>query len=204
MGLQVCSRNSSRASMAESRRTRKLACASPPSAVTKKSRLLKRTCAPRTQLLTWLVICGLLKTMRRTKVPTWRANYWCFEPPTSKFVFARLARMVCSKDTRIYTGLGRMSLLLFVAAHVTGTCLQYGLQMDERGRRSQVSKESNGVELDSVGSGFSFFLPMGRPAFPFIGQGEGTGYKRERTRRKRASGVASSFASLRGSHRSCR
>ena len=27
-----------------------------------------------------------------------------FEPPTSKFVFARLARMVCSKDTRVYTG----------------------------------------------------------------------------------------------------
>ena len=33
-----------------------------------------------------------------------------FGPPTSKFVFARLARIVCSEDTRIYTGLGGTSL----------------------------------------------------------------------------------------------
>ena len=33
-----------------------------------------------------------------------------FGPPTSKFVFARLARMVCSEDTRVYTSSGRMSL----------------------------------------------------------------------------------------------
>ena len=32
-----------------------------------------------------------------------------FRPPMSKFVFACLARMVCSEDTRVYTGLGRMS-----------------------------------------------------------------------------------------------
>jgi hypothetical protein len=30
----------------------------------------------------------------------------CFEPPTSKFVFARLARKVCSEDIRIYIGSG--------------------------------------------------------------------------------------------------
>ena len=34
----------------------------------------------------------------------------CFEPPTSKFVFACLARMVCSEDIRVYTGSGGMSL----------------------------------------------------------------------------------------------
>ena len=33
-----------------------------------------------------------------------------FGPRTSKFVFACLARMVCSKDTRVYTGSGGMSL----------------------------------------------------------------------------------------------
>ena len=33
-----------------------------------------------------------------------------FGPPTSKFVFARLAWMVCSEDTRVYTGLGETSL----------------------------------------------------------------------------------------------
>ena len=33
-----------------------------------------------------------------------------FGPPMSKFVFARLARMVCSEDTRVYTGSGRTSL----------------------------------------------------------------------------------------------
>ena len=35
-----------------------------------------------------------------------------FGPPTSKFVFARLAQMVCSEDTRVYTGSGRTSLRL--------------------------------------------------------------------------------------------
>ena len=29
-----------------------------------------------------------------------------FRPLTSKFVFARLARTVCSEDTSVYTGLG--------------------------------------------------------------------------------------------------
>ena len=33
-----------------------------------------------------------------------------FGPPTSKFVFARPARMVCSEDTRVYTSLDRTSL----------------------------------------------------------------------------------------------
>ena len=33
-----------------------------------------------------------------------------FGLPTSKFVFARLARMVCSEDTSVYTGPGGMSL----------------------------------------------------------------------------------------------
>ena len=33
-----------------------------------------------------------------------------FGPPTSKFVFTRLARMVCSEDTRVYTSSGRTSL----------------------------------------------------------------------------------------------
>ena len=35
-----------------------------------------------------------------------------FESPTSKFVFARLTRMVCLEDTRVYTGLGGTSLHL--------------------------------------------------------------------------------------------
>ena len=29
-----------------------------------------------------------------------------FESPASKFVFARLTRMVCSEDTRVYSGSG--------------------------------------------------------------------------------------------------
>ena len=33
-----------------------------------------------------------------------------FRPPMSKFVFARLARMVCSEDKRVYTGSGGTSL----------------------------------------------------------------------------------------------
>ena len=35
-----------------------------------------------------------------------------FGPPTSKFVFAHLARMVCSEDTRVYTGSRGTSLCL--------------------------------------------------------------------------------------------
>ena len=33
-----------------------------------------------------------------------------FRPPTSKFLFVRLARMVCSEDTRVYAYSGRTSL----------------------------------------------------------------------------------------------
>ena len=33
-----------------------------------------------------------------------------FRPPMSKFVFVRLAQMVCSKDTMVYTSSGRTSL----------------------------------------------------------------------------------------------
>ena len=33
-----------------------------------------------------------------------------FEPPTSKFIFVHLAWMVCSEDTWVYIGSGRMSL----------------------------------------------------------------------------------------------
>ena len=33
-----------------------------------------------------------------------------FRPPTSKFVFARLAQMVCLEDTRVYTGSDGTSL----------------------------------------------------------------------------------------------
>ena len=35
-----------------------------------------------------------------------------FRPPTSKFVFARLDRMACIEDTRVYIGSGGMSLHL--------------------------------------------------------------------------------------------
>ena len=33
-----------------------------------------------------------------------------FGPPTSKFIFMRLAQMVCSEDTRVYTGSNGTSL----------------------------------------------------------------------------------------------
>ena len=44
-----------------------------------------------------------------------------FGPPTSKFVFARLAQMVCSEDTRVYTSLGGTSLHLVYYC----SCYQY-------------------------------------------------------------------------------
>jgi hypothetical protein len=54
--------------------------------VMKKSRFLKGTCAPLTQLTLRLAICGLMKATKHAKAPTWCASYWCFEPPTREFV----------------------------------------------------------------------------------------------------------------------
>jgi hypothetical protein len=64
-------------------------------------------------------------------------------------------------------------------------------------------EESNGVELGSVGSGLS---PLyGVSCLPFYrSRGRYRLHERERRRRKRVSRVASSFASLRRSRRSCR
>ena len=50
-----------------------------------------------------------------------------FGSPTSKFVFVCLAWMVCSEDTRVYTGSGGMSLLQFTAARVTDTWFAVGV-----------------------------------------------------------------------------
>ena len=46
----------------------------------------------------------------KTREQTKKTTVGVFGPPTSKFVFARLARMMCSEDTRVYTGSGGTSL----------------------------------------------------------------------------------------------
>ena len=66
-----------------------------------------------------------------------RGNYivGVFGPPMSKFVFTRLARMVCSEDTRVYTGSDGTSYVQFAAARVTGTWFAVGVtNRRERGR----------------------------------------------------------------------
>ena len=60
-----------------------------------------------------------------------------FEPLMSKFVFARLARMVCLEDIRVYTGSSRTSFVQFAAACVTGTWLAVGVT--NRRERERIS-----------------------------------------------------------------
>ena len=50
-----------------------------------------------------------------------------FGPPTSKFVFARLSWMVCSEDTRVYTGSTEHPYVQFAATRVTGTWFIVGV-----------------------------------------------------------------------------
>ena len=71
-----------------------------------------------------------------------------FGPPTSKFVFARLARMVCSKDIRVYTSLDRTSLRLVRCCSCYRHLVYsrgYKRTREGEGPKSLV-KGSNGVE----------------------------------------------------------
>ena len=58
-----------------------------------------------------------------------------FGPPMSKFVFARLARMVCSEDTRVYIGLGG-PYVQFAAARVTDTW--FAVRVTNRRERERI------------------------------------------------------------------
>ena len=81
------------------------------------------------------------EVMRRARTPTWRANYRCSISPDSKFVRASLFRMVMKGfDTRIYTGLGRMSLCPVQALALLHSKFAVGVTNGrERERGSQVS-----------------------------------------------------------------
>jgi hypothetical protein len=126
------------------------------------------------------------------KAPTWRANYRCFEPPTSKFISAHLARMVSVEDARNYTCSSRTSLRLVQCCSCYRLCVcSRGYKWEREGRdpKSLVSV-SNGVELLShdlraLGRLQNLLPLMGRLAFPFIGQQKGRGYTRERRREGR-------------------
>ena len=50
-----------------------------------------------------------------------------FGPPTSKFIFARLARMVCSEDTWFIMVRAERPYVQFTAARVTGTWFAIGV-----------------------------------------------------------------------------
>jgi hypothetical protein len=60
-------------------------CSSPPSVVTMKCRLPKRTSAPEAHPPTWLAIRSLKRSARCAKAPTWCANCRRLEPPISEF-----------------------------------------------------------------------------------------------------------------------
>jgi hypothetical protein len=98
----------------------------------------------------WLAIHSLVKSSRRAKAPTWCANYRCFKPPTSEFVFARLARMVCKEDTEGYTGSGGMSLRPVRTARILALVRSRGYKRVREGEGSQVSGGEVSHERASV------------------------------------------------------
>jgi hypothetical protein len=63
----------------------------------------------------------------------------CFGPPTSEFVFARLARMVCKRDTRVYTGSGRRYLRPVRAARVLALVCSRDYKRSREGTDFQIS-----------------------------------------------------------------
>jgi hypothetical protein len=140
-------------------------------------------------------LCAALADVTRRYI-WWSGVYECrcFELPTSKFVSVHLAWMVCSKDTKIYTGSGWMSLCLvrccscyrhYVCSRVTNGqererilslwWMELSLVLLPELRSLAIASESsNGLRLALVG----------HPTSPFIGQGEGAGYMRERERER--------------------
>jgi hypothetical protein len=75
---------------------------------------------------------------------------WCFGPPTSEFVLARLARMVCKKDTMVYTSSGEMSLRPVQAARVLALVCSRGHKRLREGMDSQISSGKVLCECVSV------------------------------------------------------
>jgi hypothetical protein len=91
-----------------------------------------------------------------------------FEPPTSKFAFTRLARMVCSEDTRVYTG-----------SDITSLRPMWGCSCY---RHLFAVRVTNGWEKETIPSlwwkcrmelslagllAFESLAPCGTPCFPF-------------------------------------
>ena len=134
-----------------------------------------------------------------------------FGPPMSKFVFARLARMVCSEDTRVYTGSGGTSL------RPVRCCSYYWHLVCNRGYKQtregedpkSLVEEVNGCRELACRSAmcscralvFRFVCPppfMGRPAFSFIGEGKArvTAEEKEKNKREKASRIVGSFYSF--------
>ena len=111
-----------------------------------------------------------------------------------------------SKHQRCYRA--KCPYVQFAAARVTSTWFAVGLQIGERGRGSEVSggrsKRVLRARLPLSRVLVSCFLCpdppfMGRPAFPFIGEGKArvTEEKKEKNEReKKASRVAGSFFSF--------
>ena len=133
-----------------------------------------------------------------------------FGPSMSKFVFARLAWMVCSEDTRVYTGSGGMSLhpVRYCSCYWHLVCSRGYKQVRERERGSQVSGGRSERVLRArlplsrvlVLCSCVLIPPfMGRPASPFIGEGKArvTEEEKEKERDKKASRVAGSFSFMR-------
>ena len=137
-----------------------------------------------------------------------RATVGVFRPPTSKFVFAHLARMVCSEDIRVYTGSGETSLrpVCYYSCYWHLVCIRGYKQAREGKDPKSLMKGVNGCgELDRpsavcsccalvflsrgsvlCGSGSPF---MGRPASPFIGQGKARVIADEKEKKEREEGL---------------
>ena len=110
-----------------------------------------------------------------------------FGPPMSKFVFTRLARMVCSEDTRVYTGSGETSLhLVLCCSYYQHLVCSRGYKQAREGKdpKSLVKGVNGCRELDRCSCAFiSWFgivriwIPLhGVSCFPFYRRRESMGY----------------------------
>ena len=113
--------------------------------------------------------------------------------------------MVCSEDTRIILVRAERPYVQSAAARVTDTVCSRGYRWTREGAdpRSQVEGLKSAESLFSCSTvRLCLSLFMGHPTSPFIGEGEGAGYrerkreKRRKAREKKASRVRASFISI--------
>ena len=120
-----------------------------------------------------------------------------FGPPMSKFVFTRLARMVCLDDTRVYTGSGETSLrpVCCCSGYRYLICSMGYKQVREGEDPKSLVEGVNGTESLLTAQPCACVVLLCQDSFfherlasPFIGQGKARIIKEEKEKNKREEG----------------